>query len=61
MIGLFILMGFVARGRSLQGVSEVKLSVEDPRPVAQAIEILKEKYGWVITYEDPYVHERDSQ
>ena len=60
MIGLFILMGIVARGRSLQGVREVKLSVENPRPVAQAIEMLKEKYGWVITYEDPcYVHESE--
>jgi hypothetical protein len=57
MIGFFILMGFAAHGRGSQGVSKVKLSVEDPRPVAKAIEMLVGKYGWVITYEDPlYVH-----
>lgn len=58
--GLFILMGFAARERDSQGVSEMKLSVEDPRPVRQAILELEKKYGWVITYEDPrYVHESD--
>ncbi len=29
------------------------LSVNDPRPVALASEMLEKKYGWVITYEDP--------
>lgn len=60
MIGLFILMGFAARGRGSQGVSEMKLSVEDPRPVAEAILTLEKKYGWVINYEDPrYVHDSE--
>jgi hypothetical protein len=60
MIGFFILMGFVARGRGPQGVREMKLSVEDPRPVRQAILKLEEKYGWVITYEDPrYIHDSE--
>jgi len=60
MIGLFILMGFAARGRGVQGVSKMKLSVEDPRPVAEAILELERKYGRVITYEDPrYVHDSD--
>jgi hypothetical protein len=60
MIGFFILMGFAAHGRGSQGVSKVKLSVEDPRPVAKAIEMMEGKYGWVITYEDPlYVHDSD--
>lgn len=60
MTWLFILMGFAIHGRSSQGVSEMKLSVEDPRPVAEAILTLEKKYGWVITYEDPrYVHESD--
>src|SRR5262245_54420252 len=31
----------------------VKLSVDDPRPVAKALERLEDKYGWRITYEDP--------
>jgi hypothetical protein len=57
MPGLFILMSFVVRGRASQGVNQTKLSVEDSRPVAKAIEVLEEKYGWVITYEDPrFVH-----
>jgi hypothetical protein len=60
MTGPFILMGFAARERGGQGIREMKLSVEDPRPVAQAILELQEKYGWVITYEDPlYVHDSE--
>src|ERR1051326_6000590 len=47
-------------GQDSQGTNQMKLSVEDPRPVAKAIEMLEEKYGWVITYEDPrYVHESE--
>src|SRR5262245_59356678 len=53
MTGLFTLMGLAAGGRDSQRVSEIKLSVEDPRPVVKAIETLESKYGWVITYEDP--------
>lgn len=59
-IGLFILMIATARGRSSQAANKVKLSVEDPRPVAEAILKLEEKYGWVITYEDPrFVHDSE--
>ncbi|MFN7947559.1 MAG: hypothetical protein U0Z53_19575 [Blastocatellia bacterium] len=59
-IGLFILMNSAARARSSQGMRQVKLSVEDPRPVAKLIEMLEEEYGWVITYEDPrYVYAND--
>ncbi|MGH7806783.1 MAG: hypothetical protein ACRENT_01685 [Thermodesulfobacteriota bacterium] len=55
--GLFILISLVVRGRGSQVAVQVKLSAEDPRPVAKAIEMLEAKYGWVITYEDPrYVH-----
>jgi hypothetical protein len=58
--GLLILVIFAARARGSQGMSQIKLSVDDPRPVAKAIEMLEEKYGWVITYEDPrYVHESE--
>lgn len=54
---LFVPLSFAVCGRGSQGVSEIKLSVEDQRPVAKAIEMLEAKYGWVITYEDPrYVH-----
>src|SRR5215468_1045698 len=43
-----------------QGQPSVKLSVDDPRPVAEAVKQLQEKYGWVITYEDPrLVNESD--
>jgi len=60
MAGLFILMSIAIRGRGSQGVSQIKLSVEDPRPVAEAILKLENKYGWVITYEDPrYVHDSE--
>jgi hypothetical protein len=60
MTGFFILMSFPVLGRSSQGVSEIKLSIDDPRPVAKAILMLEEKYGWVITYEDPrYVHDSE--
>ncbi len=58
--GLFILVSSAVRGRDSQEVSEIKLSVEDPRPVAKAIEMLEAKYGWVITYEDPrYAHDSE--
>jgi hypothetical protein len=34
--------------------------VQDPRPLAKAIETLEARYGWIITYEDPpYVHESE--
>ncbi len=29
------------------------VSVNDPRPLAKAIETIEQQYGWVITYEDP--------
>jgi hypothetical protein len=38
----------------------VNLAVDDARPVAAAVQLLVEKYGYQITYEDPpYVHEGD--
>jgi len=36
-----------------------RLSVNDPRPVALAAEMLEKKYGWVVTYEDPAYHESE--
>jgi hypothetical protein len=35
------------------------LTVQDPRPVAKAIQELNKRYGWQITYEDP-PYSRDS-
>jgi hypothetical protein len=40
-----------------QRMNRTTLAVADARPVAKAIEMLENQYGWVITYEDPrYVH-----
>ena len=39
-----------------------KLSVDDPRPVAKAVEELVARYDYVITYEDPrFLYEGDLQ
>src|SRR5262245_27189861 len=63
-IGGFTSMSFAARGKSSsppsQEWSKAHLSVEDPRPLAAAIEVLEARYGSVITYEDPrYVYSGD--
>ena len=65
-IGGFTSMSFAARGKSSsppspsQEWSKALLSVDDPRPLAAAIEVLEARYGWVITYEDPrYVYSGD--
>jgi hypothetical protein len=42
------------------GSSEQQLSISDPRPVAKAVEVLSQRHGIVITYEDPaYAFEGD--
>jgi hypothetical protein len=61
---LAVTLNVVSRGRALQSDNgalqadnKVVLSVEDPRPLAKAIQMLEDKYGFVITYEDPrYTH-----
>jgi hypothetical protein len=40
-------------GLSAQGNRPSQISVDDPRPVASAVEKLQKLYGRVITYEDP--------
>lgn len=56
----FLLVSFAVRGRMLQGVTQTTLSVDSGRPVAEAILKLEGKYGWVVTYEDPfYLHESE--
>jgi hypothetical protein len=58
--GLTASMILAVRGRDSQEAGQTKLSVKGARPVAEAIEMLEKKYGWVITYEDPrYAHESD--
>jgi hypothetical protein len=38
----------------------VHLSANDPRPLAQALDALQKKYGWLVNYEDPqYVSKLD--
>lgn len=32
---------------------QTTISVDDPRPLASAIETLERRYGWAISYEDP--------
>lgn len=54
-----ILLAMLAMsGSPVWGQSSVNLSVNGSRPVAAAVESLEQKYGYVITYEDPrYVNE----
>jgi hypothetical protein len=58
--GLTASMIPAVRGRGSQEAGQTKLSVKGARPVAEAIEMLEKKYGWVITYEDPrYAHDSE--
>lgn len=42
---------------SAQQPDKASISVNDPRPLAAAVQALEDRYGWVITYEDPpYIH-----
>ncbi|MBI1747001.1 MAG: hypothetical protein HYR55_10490 [Acidobacteria bacterium] len=61
LVAVLAMMAYpVVLGDNSQADQVVKLSVDDPRPVAKAIETLQAKYGVVITYEDPrYLHEGD--
>lgn len=50
----------IVRVASAQGA--LALTVEDPRPVGKAVQMLVSRYGYVITYEDPrYVYGDDAQ
>jgi len=58
--GILTVATYAIRGRGMQANRKVKLSVQDPRPLAKAIETLESRSGWVITYEDPrYVNESE--
>lgn len=47
-----ILFSSLALGQLLQPQSKT-VEVNDPRPVARAVQMLEGIYGWPITYEDP--------
>lgn len=56
LFGAVVTTGLVG-GRGAQVVSKGRLSAQDPRPLARAVEMLQEKSGVPVTYEDPlYVH-----
>ncbi len=58
-VGAFA-VSLVARGRG--GDAGFSFSLSDPRPMARAVELVQERYGWAITYEDPpYAHESEVQ
>ena len=60
-ISLLAMGGSPSQGHDRQVDTRMQqLSVEDPRPVAKALELLEKRYDWIITYEDPrYVQETE--
>ena len=53
-------INLIGSGRAIQESKRVNISVQGPRPMARAIEVLETRCGCVITYEDPrYVHASD--
>jgi hypothetical protein len=57
---LMITMGLMAAFLVNASASPNIITVQDPRPVAKAIQELEKRYGWRITYEDPpYSHYSD--
>lgn len=51
-----------AHSQTVQGGSQSSIGIDDPRPVAKAVEELVSRYGYVITYEDPrHAYEGDLQ
>ena len=52
MLGLFWAFDVPSSG-ALQAGQTFTISVNHPRPLASAIEVLENRHGWVITYEDP--------
>ena len=51
--GLLWLVACASLVAAFAARAELQLSISDPRPVARAIEVLSERHGLVITYEDP--------
>jgi hypothetical protein len=56
----FLVLFAGAASGALQQDETVTIHVSDARPLASAIKELEDRYGWVITYEDPrYVDASD--
>jgi hypothetical protein len=56
-VALMLVAGVITGSQT--GATRV-VSVDDPRPLAKAVALIEERYGWVITYEDPrYEYEGD--
>ena len=57
---VMITMGLIVTFLGNASASPNTVTVQDPRPVAEAIQELENRYGWQITYEDPpYIHYSD--
>jgi hypothetical protein len=50
---VMIAIGLIVTFMGNASASPNTLTVQDPRPVAKAIQELDKRYGWQITYEDP--------
>lgn len=58
-MSLILVLSCLTFGRN-QGGWALKLDLEDPRPMAKALQLLAQKTGWRITYEDlPLIHSSD--
>lgn len=44
---------FMKEGVVIRNGDTATVKANDPRPLAQAIEAVREEYGWVVDYEDP--------
>lgn len=56
---LVLLLGsaWVQGGQTGQGLN---VSAYDPRPLAKTLELVEQRYGWIVTYEDPpYEHQTE--
>ena len=57
---VMITMGLIVSVLGNANASPNTLTVEDGRPVDEALQVLEKRYGWRITYEDPpYIHYSD--
>jgi hypothetical protein len=53
---IVLVVGFSATvARSAAQSAKDYVAVDNPRPLAKAIEVLERRYGWIVTYEDPRV------
>jgi hypothetical protein len=56
---LSAILALVVSGSAWLADQRLNLDVNDPRPLAAALEQLEKRHGWVITYDDPpYLYAR---